>query len=166
MGRGAWLATVHGVERVRHIWATNIFLWVTWCANHFTLLGFSFFQFLSCKLQDISYWIFNFILPSCIILWFLILWKLLWLSTGIFVLIQLSVYSANTTEHLWCTRAALDSRKWLWKRNMLPTHQFSSVTQSCLTLCDPMNCSMPGLPVHHQLLVSTQTYVHWVGDAI
>ena len=44
--------------------------------------------------------------------------------------------------------------------------QFSSVTQSCLTLCDPMNCSTPGLPVHHQLLESTQTHVHWVGDAI
>ena len=43
---------------------------------------------------------------------------------------------------------------------------FSSVTQSCLTLCDPMNCSTPGLPVHHQLLESTQTHVHWVSDAI
>ena len=37
--------------------------------------------------------------------------------------------------------------------------QFSSVTQSCLTLCDPMNCSMPGLPVYHQLPESTQTHV-------
>ena len=44
--------------------------------------------------------------------------------------------------------------------------QFSSVTQSCPTLCDPMNHSMPGLPVHHQLLESTQTHVHWVSDAI
>ena len=44
--------------------------------------------------------------------------------------------------------------------------QFSSVTQSCLTLCDPMNHSTPGLPVHHQLLESAQTHVHWVGDAI
>ena len=44
--------------------------------------------------------------------------------------------------------------------------QFSSVAQSCPTLCDPMNCSIPGLPVHHQLLESTQTHVHWVGDAI
>ena len=43
---------------------------------------------------------------------------------------------------------------------------FSSVTQSCLTLCDPMNCSTPGLPVHHQLPESTQTHVHRVGDAI
>ena len=38
--------------------------------------------------------------------------------------------------------------------------QFSSVAQSCLTLCDPMNCSMPGLPVHHQLPEFTQTHVH------
>ena len=46
------------------------------------------------------------------------------------------------------------------------TLQFSSVTQSCPTLCDPMNCSMPVLPAHHQLSESTQTHVHWVGDAI
>ena len=38
--------------------------------------------------------------------------------------------------------------------------QFSSVTQLCLTLCDPMDCSTPGLPVHHQLLEFTQTHVH------
>ena len=44
--------------------------------------------------------------------------------------------------------------------------QFTSVAQSCPTLCDPMNCSMPGLPVHHQLPESTQTHVHRVGDAI
>ena len=44
--------------------------------------------------------------------------------------------------------------------------QFSSVAQSCPTLCDPMNCSTPGLPVHHQLLESTQNHVHRVGDAI
>ena len=44
--------------------------------------------------------------------------------------------------------------------------QFSSVVQSSLTLCNPMDCSMPRLPVHHQLLEFTQTYVHWVSDAI
>ena len=44
--------------------------------------------------------------------------------------------------------------------------QFSSVAQSCPTLCDPMNCSTPDLPVHHQLLEFTQTHVHWVSDAI
>ena len=44
--------------------------------------------------------------------------------------------------------------------------QFSSVTQSCLTLCDPMDYSVPGFPVHHQLPKLAQTHVHWVGDAI
>ena len=44
--------------------------------------------------------------------------------------------------------------------------QFSSVAQSYPTLCDPMNHSTPGFPVHHQLLESTQTHVHRVGDAI
>ena len=43
--------------------------------------------------------------------------------------------------------------------------QFSSVVQSCLTLCDTINCSTPGLPVHHQLPEFTQTHVHQVGDA-
>ena len=44
--------------------------------------------------------------------------------------------------------------------------QFSSVTQSCLTLCNPMDCSMPDLPVHHQFPELIQTHVHWVCDAI
>ena len=46
------------------------------------------------------------------------------------------------------------------------TVQFSSVTQSCPTLCDPINCSTPGLSVHHQLPEFTQTHVHRVSDAI
>ena len=45
-------------------------------------------------------------------------------------------------------------------------NQFSSVSQSCLTLCNPMDCSMPGLHVHHQHPELAQTHVHWVGDAI
>ena len=44
--------------------------------------------------------------------------------------------------------------------------QFSPVAQSLPTLCNPMNCSTPGLPVHHQHPEFTQTHVHWVGDAI
>ena len=44
--------------------------------------------------------------------------------------------------------------------------QIRSFTQSCLTLCDPMNRSTPGLPVHHQLLEFTETHVHRVSDAI
>ena len=55
-----------------------------------------------------------------------------------------------------------------WVRNVpqLISFQFSSVTQSCLILCDPMDCSTPGLPVHHQLPEFTQTHTHWVDNAI
>ena len=48
---------------------------------------------------------------------------------------------------------------------MLHFYQFSSVAQSCPTLCNPMDCSMPGFPVHHQQLELVQTHVHQVGDA-
>ena len=50
--------------------------------------------------------------------------------------------------------------------NFLSSVQFSSVAQSCLTFCDPMDCSTPVFPAHHQLLQLAQTHVHWVGDAI
>ena len=52
------------------------------------------------------------------------------------------------------------------RREAFSAVQFSSVAQSCLILCDPMNHSTPGLPVHHQLLEFTQTRVHQVSDAI
>ena len=48
----------------------------------------------------------------------------------------------------------------------LSSIQFSSVAQLCPALCNPMDCSMPGFPVHHQLPELTQTHVHQVGDAI
>ena len=50
--------------------------------------------------------------------------------------------------------------------NIQSSSAYSSVAQSCLTLCDPMDCSTPGLAVHHQLPEFTQTHVHWVSDAI
>ena len=52
------------------------------------------------------------------------------------------------------------------KIDYLNSVQFSSVSQSCLTLCDLMDCSMPGLLVHHQLPEFTQTHVHRLGDTI
>ena len=56
----------------------------------------------------------------------------------------------------------------IWMLSFKPAFsvQFSSVAQSCPTVCDPMNRSTPGLPVHHQLPEFTQTYAHWVSDAI
>ena len=58
---------------------------------------------------------------------------------------------------MWNNRSCTSYKKY--------TFQFSSVTQLCQTLCDPMNCSTPGLPVHHQLPEFTQTHDHWVDDA-
>ena len=51
-------------------------------------------------------------------------------------------------------------------RSLNQSDQIRSVAQSCPTLCDPMNCSTPGLPVHHQVLEFTETHVHQVSDAI
>ena len=61
---------------------------------------------------------------------------------------------------------------WVWQCFLLTLCrifsriQFSSVVQSCLTLCDPMDCNTPGFPVHRQLLELTQTHVHRVSDAV
>ena len=66
-----------------------------------------------------------------------------------------------------CSHCAKQYWRFLKKLNIeLPSFQFSSVTQSCPTLCNPMDCSTPDLPVHHQLLEFTQTHVHQVSDAI
>ena len=78
-------------------------------------------------------------------------------------------------QQIWKTQQRLQD----WKRSVfipIPKKdsgkndqtivQFSSVAKLCLTLCDPMDCSTPGFPVHHQLLEFTQTHVHQVGDAI
>ena len=58
------------------------------------------------------------------------------------------------------------SLNFFWKETQSTSVQFSSVTPFCPTLCDPMGCSMPSLPVHHQLPEITQTHVHWVSDSI
>ena len=69
--------------------------------------------------------------------------------------------SDRPSEHLCCCPERLSPLS-----VTLSSVQFSSVAQSCPTLCSPMNCSMPGLPVHHQLPEFTQTHIHRVGDAI
>ena len=59
--------------------------------------------------------------------------------------------------------------KLMWLLNYVKcglSSQFSSVTQLCPTFCDPMDCSMPRFPLHHQLLELAQTHVHWVSDVI
>ena len=82
----------------------------------------------------------------------------------------------NTTMKPMFTESLLSPRHCSWnvsyfsylpvKLEALGAHLFSSVTQSYPTRCNPMDCSTPGFPVHHQLLEFTQTHVHSVGDAI
>ena len=73
-----------------------------------------------------------------------------------------AIYSSQEVE---ATEGS--ANRWMNKQNVVRVSvQFSSLAQSCPTLCDPMDCSTPGLPVHHQLLEFTQTRVHWVSDAI
>ena len=71
------------------------------------------------------------------------------------------------TQNLPCDLCFNSSLTSFWIRLCFyGSFQFSSIAQSRPTLCDPMNHCTPELPVHHQLPESTQTHVHWVGDAI
>ena len=83
-------------------------------------------------------------------------------STSRLYIVSLLIYLICRVHHekLWAGWSTS------WNQDFREKYQFSSVAQSCLTLCDPMDCSMSGLPFPHQLPEFTQTYVHWVGDAI
>ena len=95
----------------------------------------------------------------------LILCYLLLLLPSIFPSIRIFSNELSALRHRWPK---------YWSFSISPSNeypglisfQFSSVAQSCPTLCDPMNYSTPGLPVHHQLPEFTQAHVHQVGDAI
>ena len=73
--------------------------------------------------------------------------------------------SSSNCCFLTCIQISQEAGQVVWYSHLC-TLQFSSVAQSCLILCDPMNCSTPGLSVHHQLPEFTETHVHRVGDAI
>ena len=74
--------------------------------------------------------------------------------------------SYNLLNISFCTQEAEIIINFLVNVKELLSLSLSSVTHSCLTLCNPMSHSMPRLPVYHQLPEFTQTHVHWVGDAI
>jgi len=69
-------------------------------------------------------------------------------------------FSSLEKTRIFCGRSGNVERKIIKMGKGNKEKQFSSVAQSCPTICDPMICSMPGLPVHHQLLESTKTHVH------
>ena len=94
-------------------------------------------------------------------------WRRVWQPTPVFLPGESHGQRSLAGYSPW-GRQESDRTDWLTHTHT-HTHtpvQFSSVAQSCPTLCDPMNCSTSGLPVRHQLLEFTQTPVHWVGDAI
>ena len=92
------------------------------------------------------------------------------------VTIWVPVFAVGEVTRSWLDISDFVCRNvWRWRRwtstrktnpQVTINYQFSSVTQSCPTLCDPMDCSTPGFPVHHQLPDVAQTHVHWVGDTI
>ena len=94
------------------------------------------------------------------------------------LMVQLWARQSFNISFLTCKMMLLTKGNWRitwspWEKvslsvwdTILITAQFSSVAQSCLTLCDPMDCSTPSFPVYHQLPELAQTHVHWVGDAI
>ena len=85
-------------------------------------------------------------------------WKRKWQPTPVFLPGEFYGQRSLAGYSPWSGKKS-DMTEWLGL-------QFSSVSQLCLTLCNPMNPSTPGLPVHHQLPEFTQTHVHWVSDAI
>ena len=82
-----------------------------------------------------------------------------WLSTPVFLAGEFHVERSLVSYSSW-------GHKELDRTERTASVQFSSVAQSCPTLCDPMNHSIPGLPVHHHLPEFSQTHVHQVSDAI
>ena len=93
----------------------------------------------------------------------------LWIAFGsivIFTVLILPTQEHGISLHLFMSSDFFHQCLIIFCMQFFFLLQFSSVAQLCPALCDPMNRSTLGLPVHHQLLVLTQTHVHWVGDAI
>ena len=85
---------------------------------------------------------------------------------SVFLFVCLSVFTKPRGFGDLCSLTRDETSALLWKCRIPTTGGGDSVAQSCLTFCDPMDCSTPGLPVLHSLPEFAQTHVHWVGDAI
>ena len=92
--------------------------------------------------------------------------ELKWKSLSLLCLLCHLALKQPSEIHIWMAMNVFQLNTWgpTWGCHLLSS--ISWVAQSCPTLCDPMDGSMPGFPVHHQLLEFAQTHVHWVGDAI
>ena len=141
-----------GSQRVGHDWATDL-IWSELYLKHLihklsyfihTILTWSLTYIPKLMGSKQNFWLLFCPKPT-------ILWKVL-----LILLFPCFVYICSSTNFSNCLQNGFKCTSVL----------FSSVAQSCPTLCDPMNRSTPGLPVHHQLPEFTQTHVHPVGDAI
>ena len=90
----------------------------------------------------------------------------MWLSNFHFILFSLSYLNISFLVCKIFAEKSSESPMEVPLYTQFSSVQFSSVAQSCPTLCNPIDCSTPGFPVHHQLPEFTQTHVHWVSDAI
>ena len=122
---------------------------MTYSKTHFPLVKQDITSFLCHSIFHLTTFSLVFILINKCLNFLLITWNFLRKPMFLFYLVLPLTYRWN-----------------LYLLYYFPWVQFSSVAQSCLTPCDPINRSTPGLPVHHQVPEFTQTHVHWVRDAI
>ena len=115
--------------------------------------------------KNFTFWLPQALVAACKV--FITICELLIVANGI----QLPNQESNLGPLPWECRVLATGPQ--WTHNTLSSFwdgergfQFSSVTQSCPTLCNPVDCSTQGFPVHHQLPELAQTHIHWVGDAI
>ena len=162
--REAWSAAVHGVAKSR-TWLRD---WteLNWTERYSqaSLVAQVINKCLQCRRQGFDPWVGK------------IPWRGKWQPTPVFLpgksygerhLLGYSPKSwTQLSDYSKCVPTGNYFSLCIWDWRYISSAQFSSVAQSCLTLCDPMDHSTPGLPVHHQLPGFTQTHLHWVGDAI
>ena len=140
---------------------------IAWELNCVTKIGSIIIQLDFINWQAISHW-----LPGLFVLFFFFFflkaWDLFLLLLVVFFQveqIQFLTYHlllCKVFKNIFSTKFSKFRSSW-W---IVQSVQFSSVTQSCPTLCEPTDCNAPGRPAHHQLLEFIQTHVHWVSDAI
>ena len=147
-------------------------LWMLQCMHIFKLMLLFFFNNIYPGVDHmvvlfLAFWETSVLFFVCLFVSLFVSFFLQWLHQFSFLstVYEGSLYSTSSPTLIICVLFD-DSHSGRCKVVFRKLFQFTSVTQSCPTLCNPMNCSTPGLPVHHQLLEFTQTHVHWVGDDI